>query len=50
MICIQMLEWTVVDIFPTDIRFIADTPATIQAAPYSGSLKNYDVIKMSWRK
>lgn len=38
-------RWTVVDIFPTDIRFIADTPATIQAAPYSGSLKNYDVIK-----
>ena len=38
-------RWTILDIFPTDIKYISNSVGAIQIAPYANSLKDYDVIK-----
>lgn len=43
------VKYTLIDVFPTDIRFIADTAGAVAAAPYSSSLKEGDVIRILGR-
>ena len=38
-------RWTILDIFPTDIKYISESVGAIQIAPYAQSLKPGDVIK-----
>lgn len=38
-------RWTILDIFPTDIKYVSDSVGMIQIAPYANSLKDYDVIR-----
>ena len=40
------VKYVLIDVFPTDIRFIADTVGSIAAAPYASSLAVGDVIKI----
>lgn len=38
-------RWTILDIFPTDIKYISDSVAAIPLTPYANSLKDYDIIR-----
>lgn len=43
------VKYTLIDVFPTDIRFIAETANSVAAAPYASSLKDGDVIRILGR-